>query len=292
LNKINSNDVQEIYCPEGKNVCPAILDDELIRSIISGKDLEKYDKFLRRAKILKIPNSVMCPIPDCDSYALIDKQVGNNTSSSNLKCLNNHDFCTKCNQLSHHGLSCDLKLENEFKRWVGRDKKNVRRCPQCSFFIQKNEGCNHMTCANTSCNYQFCWICMGKYGSGHYNNPLSACYKLQYSSPTNLIVRCPCLAYFVKIGMVILAIIILALAIVFSSIFALLLIIQIFRLDKKIPHQIKAKFPKFIFIIGILLWIIAFMPLGWILLTLVIAVSPFFLILVLFLYIRKKLRGR
>ena len=31
----------------------------------------------------------------------------------------------------------------------------------CSVSIEKNEGCNHMDCAN--CKYKFCWICMSEY---------------------------------------------------------------------------------------------------------------------------------
>ena len=37
--------------------------------------------------------------------------------------------------------------------------QNSRPCPQCGVNIEKNDGCNHMTCHH--CKHDFCWICMG-----------------------------------------------------------------------------------------------------------------------------------
>ena len=34
---------------------------------------------------------------------------------------------------------------------------NTRPCPRCQLPIEKDEGCNHMTCRK--CRYDFCWIC-------------------------------------------------------------------------------------------------------------------------------------
>ena len=35
-----------------------------------------------------------------------------------------------------------------------------KHCPSCANYIEKNNGCNHMTCY---CGFQFCWVCLGDY---------------------------------------------------------------------------------------------------------------------------------
>jgi ariadne-1 len=36
--------------------------------------------------------------------------------------------------------------------------RNTRKCPKCHRFIEKNGGCNHMTCL---CSHEICWKCGG-----------------------------------------------------------------------------------------------------------------------------------
>ena len=64
------------------------------------------------------------------------------------------------------------KDEKEFKNFIKNEK--IKRCPKCGFLIKKNKGCNHMTCGNPTCKYEFCWLCMKEAEPGHYENTLCA----------------------------------------------------------------------------------------------------------------------
>ena len=53
-----------------------------------------------------------------------------------------------------------------YKGWA--DAANSHYCPKCKFRVEKNQGCNHMTCA--LCRHEWCWLCgMDYYFKGHWD---------------------------------------------------------------------------------------------------------------------------
>jgi hypothetical protein len=282
INKINISEVENIKCPEGNAKCNNIYDNDLIKSIIPDKEYFKYLKFIRRNEISKIPNSVLCPYPDCDSYGISENinQLNKNDVSGPkqfISCIDkNHLFCIKCLQMPHIGFNCNNKLENDFKKWVKKDK-NVKKCPKCSFFIQKNQGCNHMICGNPNCRFEFCWICMNWPNSSHYRNPLSPCFGMQYINQNNIMVKVPFLRFFKLFFTFILIILGLAIFITFFSIIALMIIYN-YKFNKYVVKSYKnRKWFKIISILFIIFIGIGLIPVGYVTIGIALGLSPILL---------------
>lgn len=106
-----------------------------------------------------------CPAANCDKVAVA-------SGITTVKCECGNPFCFKCGEESHDPANCTqlgawtLKCQNESEtaNWI---LANTKKCPACSTRIEKNQGCNHVTCK--MCKHDFCWICMGNW-SDHGQN--------------------------------------------------------------------------------------------------------------------------
>ncbi|KAJ8092739.1 hypothetical protein PM082_007068 [Marasmius tenuissimus] len=99
-----------------------------------------------------------CKTPDC-------KQIYPSESSDSARqcpsCL--ASVCTQCHEEGHDGMTCEERrrqfdpaeqdrLNKEWAKGAG-----AKRCPSCQVWIEKTEGCNHMTC---KCGAHICWVCV------------------------------------------------------------------------------------------------------------------------------------
>lgn len=96
-----------------------------------------------------------------------------------IMCKCGYETCLSCGHERHSPCYCNIvaqwdkksSAESENLTWI---QANTKGCPKCSRPIEKNQGCNHMTCRVSSCGYNFCWVCLGDWAThgsatgGHY----------------------------------------------------------------------------------------------------------------------------
>lgn len=103
-----------------------------------------------------------CPTPGCQAVFAFDEAL------TNYKCPTcKKHYCLRCKCEMHTGLNCEeyrsmAHLNEDDKKFMILVKgAKYKQCPNCKFWVEKNEGCDHMTCR---CKYEFCYVCGGKYG--------------------------------------------------------------------------------------------------------------------------------
>jgi ariadne-1 len=128
-------------------------------------ELEKFLNFQLRSFVESNKLTRWCPGRGCERIAFAVSasamEAEGNVAHCDA-CFTN--FCLLCASEPHSPAWCkDLakwnekcRNESETANWI---LANTKSCPKCVSRIEKNQGCNHMTCQR--CKFEFCWICMG-----------------------------------------------------------------------------------------------------------------------------------
>ncbi|QHO22742.1 E3 ubiquitin-protein ligase [Arachis hypogaea] len=147
-------------CPEPK--CKGILEPQNCISIIPKEVFERWENALCENLVLATSKKFYCPFKDCSAMLVNDD--GNEVVTC-PECPHCHRlFCAQCKVAWHGGMKCgefmslnenerekeDLMVMNlaKAKRW--------RRCSKCRIYVEKNEGCSHISCR---CGHHFCYVC-------------------------------------------------------------------------------------------------------------------------------------
>lgn len=130
-----------------------------------------------------------CENPECDY--VYDSTSYTHNSTLGRKCLQcKNVYCLRCHHpiigLSHE-TQCRLEEIEETDRetavWL---QENTSKCPFCAFSVEKNQGCNHMTCPR--CSTHYCYLCVGEISGTepekHYNVPDEQCYQKYFDAST------------------------------------------------------------------------------------------------------------
>lgn len=156
-------------CPEFR--CTEVVTENFFRSLAPAEKLATYSRYNLKSFVDMSSSFRWCPGRGCDYIAMGSNQL------RAVLCKCGMLFCFRCGEEAHVPASCDdmvtwaekCRNESETANWI---LANTRKCPKCCTRIEKNQGCNHMTCRQ--CKFEFCWICMGPW-TEHGANTGMAC---------------------------------------------------------------------------------------------------------------------
>ena len=180
--KVASGDVAKLECPSSD--CGESLPPHLVKELVPGDVFRRYDELLLLRTLDGMGDLVYCPRPSCRCGTLRD---AGSAMAQCPRCI--FAFCVQCRRAWHGVAPCKL-LPEDVKQlretWEGLDGEGRREmevqygreqlqrafqdfdsyqwirghaklCPHCGAKIEKQEGCNKMTC--TQCRGCFCWLC-------------------------------------------------------------------------------------------------------------------------------------
>lgn len=158
--------------------CNVTVNAKAVSLLCSPKTHVRYLELLDRTFVEDKGNLRWCPAPNC-TYA-IDCPVRHSQLTQivpTVACNCHHLFCFGCGLGDHLPCPCSLvkrwlkkcEDDSETANWISA---HTKECPnnKCISTIEKNGGCNHMTCRK--CKHEFCWVCMGpwkEHGTSWYN---------------------------------------------------------------------------------------------------------------------------
>lgn len=156
----------------------------------------RFDALSAREALNDDPNFRWCRRAGCKSGQIHE----NGTDGNIFRCIVcNFKVCTVHEDTWHEGETCEEydyrtsgRKERDQKAQEEASLKAIgeltKKCPgkrgKCGWNIEKNDGCDHMTCkftyyyrryaivnitnkllhSGTKCKHEFCWVCMAPYG--------------------------------------------------------------------------------------------------------------------------------
>lgn len=136
--------------------CSLLMPEDLIQKFLQDYPLlqDHFNRLVIDAQ--RDPLAKTCP--NCCAQNRVKSQRAKQVTCHECQFI----WCFRCHAPWHKGLTCkDFKQGSKmFKKWTKgttRGVANARPCPKCKVFIQRLEGCDHMSCPR--CRTSFCYLC-------------------------------------------------------------------------------------------------------------------------------------
>ena len=146
-----------LKCPDA--TCKDGFNLSRLKTLLSEEELEIYNKRMKVKEALENPDKfTFCTGIGCEYIFSI--KVTNSDHNTKLECPEcSQSTCGSCRRKFHANLMCSenatyTEEDHAVCKYLG--EQDWKKCWKCRFWIEKNQGCNHMTC---KCGNQFCYIC-------------------------------------------------------------------------------------------------------------------------------------
>ncbi|KAN0028140.1 hypothetical protein ACTFIV_009972 [Dictyostelium citrinum] len=149
-----------IVCPS-HNCLNKCIDEVTIETLLEPKMLSLFLKNFVKDTLFVTPNNHQCPFNNCNRLVLGLK--GTHRYVPYISCSDHQPFCLFCKKNGYHWpLACSQSKYDDHDlfsyRWI---IENTTICSKCKYPVERNNGCNHMTCIR--CHHQFCYACGADY---------------------------------------------------------------------------------------------------------------------------------
>jgi len=156
--------VNTITCPESG--CAAVMKHHEVQRWAIAQIFETYDTLLLRGHLQTLEDFRWCAWPGC-GYGQIHETMDAAPIMTCQQCKRKTCFTHSCEW--HDDRTCtefdnDAAQSDEVALLQQLENGGIKRCPQCATGIEKNDGCDHMTCRKpVGCGHEFCWRCLAPY---------------------------------------------------------------------------------------------------------------------------------
>jgi len=153
-----------IQCPH--DGCGLKLEYSDVKKHAGPLDFDVYEQVLIKQSLQAMAEFRWCSKAGCGSGQLVEGADANPIMTCH-HC--SHRTCFHHRIEWHSGKTCAMydqdmgqSEEAQLVHWM---EQNAKRCPSCSAGIEKNDGCDHMTCKRSAggCGAEFCWRCGADY---------------------------------------------------------------------------------------------------------------------------------
>ncbi|GFQ03897.1 probable E3 ubiquitin-protein ligase ari3 [Phtheirospermum japonicum] len=140
--KIKKGKIARFPCP-GVD-CKGVLEMDACRAIVPSDVISAWDEMICESMISQ-SHKFYCPYKNCSGLLVNEIESGDDVIIREAD---------NCRAPWHSGIGCEdfLKLgknereQEDIKVHELAKKNKWQRCPRCKFFVEKKEGCLHITC--------------------------------------------------------------------------------------------------------------------------------------------------